>query len=72
MTLTRNIVSENRLTTIMVTHNMQQAILCGNRMIMLHEGKIQFEVEGEEKAALNVEEVVRRFGSELKDEALLC
>jgi len=69
--LTKKIVEKNNLTTIMVTHNMQQAIKYGNRMIMLHEGKIQFDIQGEEKAALTVEEVVRRFGAELKDEALL-
>ena len=69
--LTKKIVEKNNLTTIMVTHNMLQAIKYGNRMIMLHEGKIQFDIEGEEKTALTVEEVVRRFGGELKDEALL-
>lgn len=71
MELTEKIVSENNLTTIMVTHNMPQAIRYGNRMVMLHEGKIQFAVEGEEKQALTVEEVVKRFGAKLKDEALL-
>lgn len=69
--LTKKIVEKNNLTTIMITHNMQQAIKYGNRMIMLHEGKIQFDIQGEEKTALTVEEVVRRFGAELKDEALL-
>ena len=72
MDLTQKIVEENNLTTIMVTHNMQQAIKYGNRMIMLHEGKVQFDIEGEEKSSLTVEEVVKRFGAELKDEALLC
>jgi len=71
MDLTKKIVEKNNLTTIMVTHNMLQAIKYGNRMIMLHEGKIQFDIQGEEKTALTVEEVVRRFGAELKDEALL-
>jgi putative ABC transport system ATP-binding protein len=70
--LTEKIVRENHLTTIMVTHNMQQAIRYGNRMIMLHEGKVKFDVHGEEKKALTVEEVVKRFGADLKDEALLC
>jgi putative ABC transport system ATP-binding protein len=70
--LTEKIIVENRLTTIMVTHNMHQAIRYGNRMIMLHEGRIQFDVQGKEKSALTVEEVVRKFGAELKDEALLC
>jgi putative ABC transport system ATP-binding protein len=71
MDLTEKIIKENNLTTIMVTHNMQQAIQYGNRMIMLHEGKIQFDVEGEEKQNLTVEDVVKKFGAELKDEALL-
>ncbi len=70
--LTEKIVMENHLTTIMVTHNMHQAIRYGNRMIMLHEGRIQFDIEGKEKNSLTVEEVVKRFGAELKDEALLC
>ena len=71
MDLTQKIVEENNLTTVMVTHNMLQAIRYGNRMIMLHEGRIQYDIQGEEKKALTVEEVVRRFGAELKDEALL-
>ena len=71
MDLTQKIVEENNLTTVMVTHNMQQAIRYGNRMIMLHEGRVQFDIEGEEKKTLTVEEVVKRFGAELKDEALL-
>ncbi len=70
--LTEKIITENQLTTIMVTHNMQQAIRYGNRMIMLHEGKVQFDLKGEGKRSLTVEEVVKRFGAELKDEALLC
>ncbi len=72
MNLTEKIVAENRLTTIMVTHNMNQAIKYGNVMIMLHEGRLKFDVQGTAKSALTVEEVVKRFGSELKDEALLC
>ena len=72
MGLTQMIIEENNLTTVMVTHNMQQAIKYGNRMIMLHEGKVQFDIEGKEKSALTVEEVVKRFGAKLKDEALLC
>ena len=70
--LTHRIVRENQLTTIMVTHNMHQAINFGDRMMMLHEGKIQFDIKGEEKKRLTVEEVVRRFGERLEDETLLC
>ena len=71
MDLTEKIIRENSLTTVMVTHNMQQAIQYGNRMIMLHEGRVQFDIESEEKKNLTVEDVVKRFGAELKDEALL-
>jgi putative ABC transport system ATP-binding protein len=70
--LTQRIIAENNLTTVMVTHNMQQAIRYGNRMIMLHEGNVKFDAEGPAKKGLTVEEVVRRFGADLKDEALLC
>lgn len=72
MELTDRIIRENNLTTIMVTHNMLQAINFGDRMVMLHEGRVQFEIEGEEKRGLSVEEVVKRFGEELEDETLLC
>jgi ABC-type uncharacterized transport system ATPase component len=41
-------------------------------MIMLHEGKVKFDIQAEEKTALTVVEVVKRFGADLKDEALLC
>ncbi len=71
MESTAKIVRENNLTTMMVTHNMHQAIHYGNCMIMLHEGRIMFETEGDTKKALTVEEVVRRFGADLDDEALL-
>ena len=70
--LTHRIVRENQLTTIMVTHNMHQAINFGDRMMMLHEGKIQFDIKGEEKKRLTVEEVVKQFGEKLEDETLLC
>jgi putative ABC transport system ATP-binding protein len=69
--LTDRIIRENHLTTIMITHNMHQAINYGNRMIMLHEGRIQFDIKGEEKRRLTIEEVVKRFGEKLKDESLL-
>jgi putative ABC transport system ATP-binding protein len=71
MELTQTIISENQLTAIMVTHNMEQAIRFGNRLIMLHEGKIQLDITGEEKKAFTVQEAVKRFGATLKDESLL-
>jgi putative ABC transport system ATP-binding protein len=71
MALTDQMVREERLTTLMITHNMGQAIRYGNRMIMLHEGRTQLDVRGEEKENLTVSEVVAKFGQSLKDEALL-
>ena len=71
MELTQTIISENQLTAIMVTHNMEQAIRFGNRLIMLHEGRIQLDITGEEKKAFTVQEAVKRFGATLKDESLL-
>lgn len=69
--LSREMIENNSLTTIMVTHNMQQAIEYGNRMIMLHEGKIRFNVEGEKKRNLSVETLIKSFGTVLTDETLL-
>lgn len=55
------IVKENNLTTLMVTHNMQNAIDYGNRLIMMHEGKVVFDVRGEEKKKLTVSELLEKF-----------
>lgn len=59
--LTENIVNENRLTTLMVTHNMKDAIRMGNRLIMMHEGRVIYDVEGEEKKKLRVSDLMEKF-----------
>jgi putative ABC transport system ATP-binding protein len=59
--LTDKIVTENHLTTLMITHNMKDAITHGNRLIMMHEGKIIIDVEGEEKQMLTVEDLLSLF-----------
>ena len=59
--LTDRIVNENKLTTLMITHNMRDAITHGNRLIMMHEGHIIVDVEGEEKAKLTVEDLLNLF-----------
>jgi len=71
MDLTDSMVRENRLTSLMVTHNMSQALKYGNRMVMLHQGRIQLDIKGEEKNKLTVAEIVAKFGQTLKDETLL-
>jgi len=59
--LTDKIVTENHLTTLMITHNMKDAITHGNRLIMMHEGRIIIDVEGEEKQMLTVEDLLVLF-----------
>lgn len=61
--LTEELVSENHLTTFMVTHNMKDAIRYGNRLIMMMDGKIIFDVRGEEKKALTVDDLLEKFSS---------
>ncbi len=69
--LTETMVTQHQLTTLMITHNMNQALRYGNRMIMLHQGRIQIDVQGDEKRQLTVREVIDKFGTTLKDETLL-
>ena len=59
--ITDRVVSESNLTTLMVTHNMHDAIRLGNRLIMMHEGRIIYDVEGEEKHALTVADLMQKF-----------
>ena len=73
---TDRIVAQNQLTTIMITHNMRDAIIHGNRLIMMHEGGIILDIRGEEKKNLTVEALLRQFevvsGEEFaSDKALL-
>ena len=59
--ITDKVIAENRLTAIMVTHNMADAIKHGNRLIMMNNGKIIFDVSGEEKKNLTVDDLLRKF-----------
>lgn len=59
--LTNSIVTENQLTAMMVTHNMKDAIRMGNRLVMMHEGRIIYDVEGEEKKNLHVSDLLAKF-----------
>ena len=59
--ITDKIVHENHLTTLMITHNMKDAIKHGNRLIMMHNGRIIVDVRGEEKANLKVEDLLEMF-----------
>ena len=61
LTLSEKIVEENHLTTLMITHNMKDAIKSGNRRIMMYEGHVIYDVKGEEKKNLQVSDLLQRF-----------
>ena len=73
--LTSKIVAEKHLTTLMVTHNMNDAIRLGNRLIMMHEGRIIYDVAGEQKRSLTVRDLLQKFeevsGGELANDRML-
>ena len=73
--VTERIVSRDNLTTLMITHNMRDAIAYGNRLIMMYDGKIVVDVSGEEKKNLTVEQLLNLFsqasGSDEADDKLL-
>ena len=74
-TLTTRLVTDQRLTTLMVTHNMQQALRVGTRTIMLDQGEIALDVSEDERRGMTVDDLVRRFHEtrqqELVDDELL-
>lgn len=61
LNLTEQIINEQNLTALMVTHNMKDAIRLGNRLIMMHEGRVIYDVEGEEKKKLQVADLLKKF-----------
>ncbi len=73
--ITEEIVSKNNLTTIMITHNMADALKVGNRLIMMNNGKIIFDVSGEEKKKLTTADLLEKFkisaGEELNNDRML-
>ena len=62
------IVTRDHLTTMMITHNMRDAITHGNRLIMMHEGRIIYDVSGEEKRNLHVSDLLAKFEEVSGDE----
>ena len=61
LSLSETIINRDKLTTLMVTHNMRDAINYGSRLIMLHEGKIVVDISGEAKKNLTVESLIEKF-----------
>ncbi len=73
--ITEEIVAKENLITIMITHNMADAIRVGNRLIMMHEGRIVVDVKGEEKKKLTIEQLLQMFeassGSKLTSDKVI-
>lgn len=75
LSLTSDIVASQELTTLMITHNMKHAIEYGNRLIMLHQGRVILDVKGAEKDNLSVNDLLQQFyrvqGEELANDSML-
>ena len=73
--ITKNVVATHKITTLMVTHNMHQALELGNRTLMMDSGNIVFDAAGEERAALTVDDLLAKFrqgaGKELDNDRIL-
>ena len=73
--LTRRIVAERKITCLMVTHNMHQALELGNRTLMMDGGRIVFDVQGEERSRLTIDDLLRQFqdnaGKKLDNDRIL-
>ena len=73
--LTRAVIDENKITCLMVTHNMHQALELGNRTLMMADGSVVLDVAGEERAGMTVEDLLERFragaGRELDNDRIL-
>ena len=75
LALTDEIIEKNKLTAIMITHNMNDAITHGNRLIMMNAGKIIFDVSGEEKKKLSISDLLKKFenitGEEMANDKMI-
>jgi putative ABC transport system ATP-binding protein len=73
--ITNKLVTENHLTTLMITHNMHDAIAYGNRLIMMHEGRVVVDVSGEAKKNLTIEHLLGLFerasGKQFSDDKVM-
>lgn len=75
LAITRQVVEENRITTMMVTHNMQDALDLGNRTVMMDSGHIVLDISGEERKGLTVADLLEKFrvgaGKKLDNDRIL-
>ena len=75
LNITREVVAEHKITTMMVTHNMHQALELGNRTLMMDSGRIVLDVQGEERKNMTVNDLLERFkarvGEDLDNDRIL-
>ncbi|MEP3589427.1 MAG: ABC transporter ATP-binding protein, partial [Marinobacter sp.] len=73
--LTTKIIEEQKLTALMVTHSMKQALEVGTRTVMLHQGQVVFDIKGKEREGLEVKDLLELFekqrGITVDDDSLL-
>lgn len=71
MQLTETLVAEQKLTVLMVTHSLQKALHTGSRTLMLHEGRLMYDVRGQERDNLTIPDLLAKFGTTIDDDRLL-
>jgi putative tryptophan/tyrosine transport system ATP-binding protein len=71
MDLTQKMIIEKKLTALMVTHSLHQALHYGTRTIMLHEGRLIYDVAGKERSKLTPQDLMKQFGTSMDDDRLL-
>jgi putative ABC transport system ATP-binding protein len=75
LTLTKKVISERNISCLMVTHNMHQALDLGNRTLMMDSGRIVFDVSGEERSRMSVDDLLEKFsvgaGKEFDNDRIL-
>ena len=75
LSITERIVREHALTCLMVTHNMESALEMGNRTLMMHQGRVILDVEGEERKGFRVSDLMEKFrelsGSGMNNDRML-
>lgn len=75
MQITEKVVLENKLTCLMITHKLEDAIKYGNRLIMIHEGRVLIDIDGKEKEDLNIDSLLEMYSDKkllLSDRQLFC
>lgn len=70
MNITSSLISEKKITTLMITHNLKTALTYGNRLLILNKGKIALDVKGKDKENLNEGKLLKAYSSSLSDETI--